>query len=173
MDQIAGAHSDLALKIYGDDVREIRHIGDKIVGVLRQIPGAVDVAIDQEPPLPQLQIIADRDRIAQYGLNVSDVTDLIELAIGGKAISQIFVGSKSYDVICRYNEESRNTPDKIGNLMLTSGSGTKIPLSQVAEIKMTTGASMISREMNKRHLTIRVNLRGTDLTSFCGRQANR
>ena len=67
MDQIAGAHSDLALKIYGDDVREIRHIGDKIVGVLRQIPGAVDVAIDQEPPLPQLQIIADRDPIAQYG----------------------------------------------------------------------------------------------------------
>lgn len=172
MDQIAGAHSDLALKIYGDDVREIRHIGDKIVGVLRQIPGAVDVAIDQEPPLPQLQIIADRDRIAQYGLNVSDVTDLIELAIGGKAISQIFVGSKSYDVICRYNEESRNTPDKIGNLMLTSGSGTKIPLSQVAEIRMTTGASMISREMNKRHLTIRVNLRGTDLTSFL-RQAGK
>lgn len=172
MDQIAGAHSDLALKIYGDDIREIRHIGDKVVGILKQIPGAADVAIDQEPPLPQLQIIADRDRIAQYGLNVSDVTDLIELAIGGKAISQIFVGSKSYDVICRYNEESRNTPDKIGNLMLTSGSGAKIPLSQVAEIKTTTGASMISREMNKRHLTVRVNLRGTDLTTFL-QQADR
>ncbi|MGG6496550.1 UNVERIFIED_CONTAM: efflux RND transporter permease subunit, partial [Bacteroidetes bacterium 56_B9] len=71
-----------------------------------------------------------------------------------------------YDVICRFSEETRNTPERIGNLMLTSGTGAKIPLSQVAEIKLTTGASTISREMNKRHLTIRVNLRGIDLTSF-------
>ena len=128
MDQIAGAHSDLALKIYGEDITETRHIADKVVNVIKQIPGATDVAVDQEPPLPQLQIIADRDRIAQYGLNVSDVADLIELAIGGKAISQIFVGSKSYDVICRFSEETRNTPERIGNLMLTSGTGAKIPL---------------------------------------------
>lgn len=95
MDQIAGAHSDLAIKVYGDDITDTRHIADKVVNVLRTIPGAADVAIDQEPPLPQLQIIADRDRIAQYGLNFSDVADMIELAIGGKAISQIFVGSKA------------------------------------------------------------------------------
>lgn len=166
MDQIAGAHSDLAIKVYGDDIVETRRIAEEVEGVIRRIPGAVDVAIDQEPPLPQLQIIANRDRIAQYGLNVSDVADLIELAIGGKAISQIFVGSKSYDVICRFNDESRNTPERIGSLMLTSGSGAKIPLSQVADIKMTTGASTISREMNKRHLTVHVNLRGVDLTTF-------
>lgn len=166
MDQIAGAHSDLAIKVYGDDIAETRRIAEEVEGVIRRIPGAVDVAIDQEPPLPQLQIIANRDRIAQYGLNVSDVADLIELAIGGKAISQIFVGSKSYDVICRFNDESRNTPERIGSLMLTSGSGAKIPLSQVADIKMTTGASTISREMNKRHLTVHVNLRGVDLTTF-------
>lgn len=172
MDQIAGAHSDLAIKIYGEDIAETRRIAEEVEGVIKKIPGAVDVAIDQEPPMPQLQIVADRDRIAQYGLNVSDVADLIELAIGGKAISQIFVGSKSYDVICRFNEESRNTPERIGNLMLTSGSGAKIPLSQVADIKMTTGASTISREMNKRHLTVHVNLRGLDLTSFLN-QANR
>lgn len=121
---------------------------------LGAIPGAADVAIDQEPPLPQLQIVADRDRIAQYGLNFSDVADMIELAIGGKAISQIFVGSKSYDVICRFDDASRNTPESIGNMLLTNGAGAKIPLSQVAEVKMTTGASTISREMNRRHLTI-------------------
>lgn len=172
MDQIAGAHSDLAIKVYGDDITETRRIAEEVEGVIKRIPGAVDVAIDQEPPLPQLQIIANRDRIAQYGLNVSDVADLIELAIGGKAISQIFVGSKSYDVICRFNDESRNTPERIGSLMLTSGSGAKIPLSQVADIKMTTGASTISREMNKRHLTVHVNLRGVDLTSFLN-QANK
>lgn len=166
MDQIAGAHSDLAIKIYGEDITETRHIAEKIETVLKKIPGATDVAIDQESPLPQLQIIADRDRIAQYGLNVSDVADLIELAIGGASISQLFVGSKSYDVICRFNEESRNSPQRIGDLMLTTGTGAKIPLSQVAEIKMTTGASTITREMNKRHLTVRVNLRGVDLTGF-------
>ena len=166
MDQIAGAHSDLAIKVYGDDIAGTRRIAEEVEGVVKRIPGAVDVAIDQEPPLPQLQIIANRDRIAQYGLNVSDVADLIELAIGGKAISQVFVGSKSYDVICRYSDESRNTPERIGSLMLTSGSGAKIPLSQVADIKMTTGASTISREMNKRHLTVHVNLRGVDLTTF-------
>ena len=92
--------------------------------------------------------------------------DLIELAIGGKAISQIFVGSKSYDVICRFDDASRNSPERIGNLLLTTDAGTKIPLSQVAAIKMTTGASTITREMNKRHLTVRVNLRGVDLTAF-------
>lgn len=172
MDQIAGAHSDLAIKVYGDDITDTRHIADKVVNVLRMIPGAADVAIDQEPPLPQLQIIADRDRIAQYGLNFSDVADMIELAIGGKAISQIFVGSKSYDVICRFDDASRNSPESIGNLLLTNGAGAKIPLSQVAEVKMTTGASTISREMNKRHLTIHVNLRGVDLTEFLNK-ANR
>lgn len=172
MDQIAGSHSDLAVKIYGNDISQTRHIAEKVAATLKTIPGAVDIAVDQEPPLPQLQIIADREQIAQYGLNVSDVTELIELAIGGKSISQIFVGSKSYDVICRYNENYRNTPEKIGSLMLTTNDGVKIPLSQVAQIKMTTGASTITREMNERHLTVRVNLRGVDLTSFLN-EANR
>ena len=166
MDVMAGAHSDLALKVYGDDIRQTRDVAESAVQVLKQIPGAVDVAIEEEPPLPQLQIIADRELIAQYGLNISDVTDLIELAIGGTSISQIYVGSKSYDVICRFNEEHRNSPEKIGALLLTTSSGAKIPLSQVCEIKMTTGASTITREMNQRHLTIRINLRGVDLTGF-------
>lgn len=166
MDQIAGAHSDLAVKIYGEDLSDTRKVAEQVEHTIKGIKGAEDVTIDQEPPLPQLQIIADRDRIAQYGLNISDVTDLIEVAIGGTSVSQIFVGSKSYDVTCRFDEESRNSPEKIGNLMLTTDAGMKIPLSQVAQIKMTTGASTITREMNKRHLTVRVNLRGVDLTSF-------
>jgi len=166
MDQIAGTHSDLAVKVYGEDLKESRRVAEDVLTVLKTIPGAVDLAIDQEPPLPQLQIRADRDKIAQYGLNVSDVAELVEVAIGGKAISQIFIGNKVYDVICRYTENSRNTPEKIGNLMLTSGTGAKIPLSQVADIKLSTGASAITREMNKRYVTLRVNLRGIDLTEF-------
>jgi cobalt-zinc-cadmium resistance protein CzcA len=166
MDQIAGSHSDLAIKVYGEDLKEGRRVAEEVLNVLKTIPGATDLAIDQEPPLPQLQIRADRDKIAQYGLNVSDVAELVEVAIGGKAISQIFIENKVYDVICRYNENSRNTPEKIGNLMLTSGSGARIPLYQVADIKLSTGASSITREMNKRYVTLRINLRGIDLTAF-------
>ncbi len=166
MDQIAGTHSDLAVKIYGEDFKENRRIAEGVLEQLKTIPGAVDLAIDQEPPQPQLQIRADRDKIAQYGLNVSDVSELIEVAIGGKAISQIFIGERVYDIICRYKKECRDTPEKIGNLMLTSATGAKIPLSQVADIKLSTGASYITRQMNKRYITLRINLRGIDLTTF-------
>lgn len=166
MDKISGAHSELVVKVYGDDFKETRRIAEEVLKTLRNVKGAVDLAIDQEPPLPQLQIHADRDKIAQYGLNVSDVAELIEVAIGGKAISQIFIGNKVYDIMCRYHEESRNTPEKIANLMLTSGSGAKIPLSQVADVKLSTGESTITREMNKRHLTVKLNVRNRDLASL-------
>lgn len=166
MDKISGAHSELVVKVYGEDFKETRRIAENVLSTLNKIPGSADLAIDQEPPLPQLQIIANRDKIAQYGLNVADVADLIEVALGGKAISQIFIGNKVYDISCRYTEDSRDTPDKIGNLMLTSASGAKIPLSQVAEVKLSTGESTITREMNKRHLTVKLNLRGTDLSLF-------
>ncbi len=166
MDQMAGSHSDLAVKIFGSDIRETRRITEDVMRTIGTIPGAEDLIIDQEPPAPQLVISADRSKIAMYGLNVSDVAELIEVAIGGRAISQIFIENKVYDITCRYDEESRNDPDKISNLMLTSSNGTKIPLSQVAAVKLTTGASTIAREMNKRYIAVSVNLRGKDLTSF-------
>jgi len=166
MDKIAGAHSELVVKVYGNDFKETRRITENVVTTLRKVKGAVDIAIDQEPPLPQLQIRVNRDAVAKYGLNMSDVAELVEVAIGGKAVSQIFAGDKVYDVICRYKEESRNTPEKIANLMLTSSTGAKIPLSQIAEVKTDLGESSISREMNRRQLTVRLNLRGADLSSF-------
>lgn len=164
-DKIAGAHSELVIKIYSDNFEENRQLAQKIIDILKTVKGAVDIGIDQDPPLPQLQIIADRDKIAQYGLNISDVAELIEVALGGKPISKIFIGNKYYDIICRYSESARNTPDKIANLMLTSQTGAKIPLSQVAQIKLTLGESVITREMNKRHITVKFNVRGRDLSS--------
>ncbi len=166
MDKISGAHSELVVKVYGEDFHETRRIANEVLGTLKTVDGAVDLAIDQEPPLPQLQIHANRDKIAQYGLNVSDVAELIEVAIGGKAISQIFIGNKVYDISARYTEESRNTPEKIANLMLTSSTGAKIPLSQVADVKTSTGESTITREMNRRHLTVKLNVRNRDLGSL-------
>jgi cobalt-zinc-cadmium resistance protein CzcA len=166
MDKIAGAHSELVVKVYGDDFKETRRIAENVLSTLKKVPGAVDLAIDQEPPLPQLQIKVDRDAVARYGLNISDVAELIEVGIGGQAISQIFVGDRVYDISCRYSEDSRNTVEKIANLMLTSQSGAKIPLSQVAEVKTETGESTITRETNSRQLTVKLNLRGVDLSSF-------
>ncbi|SHF44643.1 cobalt-zinc-cadmium resistance protein CzcA [Dysgonomonas macrotermitis] len=166
MDKIAGAHSELVVKIYGDDFKETRRIAEDILNTLKNVDGAVDLDIDQEPPLPQLQVHMNRDAIARYGLNVSDVSNLIEVAIGGKAISQIYQNDRVYDITCKYDENSRNTPEKIAGLMLTSATGAKIPLSQVADIKLSIGESTITREMNKRHLTVKLNLRGRDLASF-------
>nr|WP_314498539.1 CusA/CzcA family heavy metal efflux RND transporter [uncultured Chryseobacterium sp.] len=166
MDKISGAHSELVVKVYGEDYKKTRRIAEDIIKTLKGVKGAVDLAIDQEPTLPQIQVIADRQKIAQYGLNVDDVSELIEVAMGGKAVSQIFVGNKVYDITARYNEESRNNPEKIGNLMLTNSEGIKIPLSQVCSIRLNTGESTITRELNKRHLTVRLNLRGNDLSSF-------
>jgi cobalt-zinc-cadmium resistance protein CzcA len=166
MDQIAGTHSDLAIKIYGEDLSRSRVIAEQVMEIVREVPGAEDLTIAEEPFLPQLQIAADREKIARYGLMGTDVVEVIEVAIGGKAISEVYVGSRVYDVTCRFREDSRDTPEKIGALMLASSSGTMIPLSSVTEIKTTTGPSMISRELNQRFVTISLNLRDRDLTSF-------
>lgn len=166
MDQIAGTHSDLAIKVYSEDLAESRRVADELAKLLAEIPGASDVAVDQEPPTPQLQIVVDRHRIAQYGLNVSDVTELIELAIGGKAISEIYQGSKVYDITCRYADSYRDSPERIGALTLTTPDGSMIPLSAVADIRMELGANTIMREENQRYCLVRLNLRGADLSTF-------
>ena len=166
MDQIAGSHSDLAMKVYGEDLDEDRRIAEEIERIINSIPGATDVIIDQEPPLPQLQIRADREKAAYYGVNISDIAQLVETAIGGRAVSEVYIGNRVYDVICRFKEDVRDTPEKIAALTLTTASGSRIPLSAVAEVNTRLGASSITREMNKRHLTVRVNLRGNDLNTF-------
>lgn len=173
MDQMAGSHSDLAVKVYGEDQTKSRHIAEQVVAILKGIEGASDVIIDQEPPLPQLKIDVDRAKVAQYGLNIADVSELVEVAIGGKAVSQIYSDGRVHDITCRYKESSRNTQSKIGQLMLTNGDGVKIPLAGVADIRTSLGASTLSREMNKRYLTVRVNLRGRDLTSFLNEAQNK
>lgn len=166
MDKIAGAHSELVVKVYGNDFKETRRIAENVLETLKGVDGAVDLDIDQEPPLPQLQVHMDRGAIARYGLNIADVSNLIEVAIGGKAISQLYQNDRVYDITCKYIESARDTPEKIKNLTLTSSTGAKIPLSQVADVRLSTGESTITREMNKRHLTVKLNLRGRDLSSF-------
>jgi cobalt-zinc-cadmium resistance protein CzcA len=165
-DMIAGAHSELVVKVFGDDFSESRRIAQDVVSTLQDVRGAVDVSVDQEPPLSQLQISINRQAAARFGVNVADIGDLIETAIGGKAVSSVFVGDKSYDINVRFIESVRNNPELISDLTVSSPSGARIPLSDVAEIKLGPGESTIAREMNRRYTTVRLDLRGRDLASF-------
>jgi len=167
-DKISGAHSELVVKVYGKDFKETRRIANNIMKVLKNIKGATDVAIDQEPPLPQLQVKIDRKAAARFGINVGDIAQLIETAVGGKAVSELYLGERRYNITVRFSDEYRNTPEEIGNLLLTAPGGITIPVSQVAEVMLNTGESTITREMNRRHLTVKINLRDRDLSSFLG-----
>ena len=165
-DKIAGAHSQLVIKIFGDDFNELRRIGKEIVEVLESTKGAADVSIDQEPPLPQIAVKVDRAATARYGINVADISDLIRTGIGGEAVSQVFIEERHYDTTVRFPPDARNSPEAIGDLVLTSSNGALIPVSQVAQVQLQAGESTITREMNHRHLTVKFNYRNRDLSSL-------
>ncbi len=166
LDKVAGAHSDLVVKVYGNDSKESRRIASHVEDVLKAVPGAQDVIIDQQPPLPQVRIKVDRGVAARFGINVADIADLVGTGIGGKPVAQLFVEERHYDIAVRFTGETRNDPEAIGNLVLTSSTGARIALAQVATIRLDDGESTITREMAKRHLTVRVNVRDRDLSSF-------
>lgn len=165
-DMIGGAHSPLVLRIYGDDLDEMRRIGSQIVDVLKRVRGTEDASIFQEPPIPQLVIKANRDAAARYGINVSDITNLIQTAIGGAPITQVYVADRIYNVTARVSNNVANRLQAIGELPLTSASGAQIPLKQVAEIKLTMGESTIAHENGHRELTIRIDNRNRALSDY-------
>ena len=165
-DKVAGAHSELVVKLYGEDFAGLRTLANRTRQVLAGVRGAADVTVDQEPPLPELQIKVDRALAARYGINAADVANLVQSGIGGSAIGQVYVNEKHYDVAVRFQGASRNAPEAIGNLVLTGPNNAQIALSQVAKVEVATGESTITREMSRRHLTVKLNLRGRDLASF-------
>jgi heavy metal efflux system protein len=166
LDKLAGAPSDLVVKIYSNDLREGRRVATDIVRVVKSIDGAEDVIVDQEPPLPQLRIEVDRAAAARLGINVADVMGLIQNGMGGDPVDSVYVEDRSYGVSVRFSERARDDPSTIGRLMLNSSGGAQIALSQVARIDYSEGESTITREMNRRHMTVRIDLRGRDLSSF-------
>jgi len=165
-DMIGGAHSPLVLRIYGDDLHDMRQIGNQIVDVLRGVRGTADASIFQEPPIPQLEIKADRDAAARYGINVSDITNLIQTAIGGAPITQVYVGDRIYNVTARVSNDVANSLQAVGELPLMSASGAQVPLKEVADIKLTMGESTISHEHGQRELTIRIDNRDRALSEY-------
>jgi len=165
-DVVGGAHSPLAIRIFGDDFNEMRQLGGQILEVLNSVDGTASASIFQEPPIPQLVVKIDRDAVSRYGLNVSDVTNLIQTGVGGMPVSQVYVGDHQYDVTVKFPPKARNSPDALGKLFMLTPGGAQILLSQVASIKMQSGESTITHEMNHRNLTVRIDLRGRDLASY-------
>ena len=165
-DKMFDPHSQIALKIFGDDFNELRRLGGEIVEVLKTVPGTSDVAIEQQPPLPQIVIKVDRAAAARYGINVVEIADLIQIGIGGGAVSQLFIGERRYDTTVRFPANTRDSPEAIGQLVVTASGGALIPLSQVAQIKLQTGESTITREMNHRHLTVKLNFHDRELAGL-------
>jgi cobalt-zinc-cadmium resistance protein CzcA len=165
-DLVGGSHSALVIRVLGDDFAEDRRIAGEIVDILRNTRGTAEASIFQEPPTPQITIETDRAAASRYGINVSDITNLIQTGIGGSAVTQVYVGDRVYDVSVRFPLESRYDPDAIGNLTLSNSSGMQVPLSQVAKIAQRNGEGFISRWNNRRNLTVRIDLDGRDLVSY-------
>ena len=167
-----GSSADLAVIISGPDLRSnLRQLATDTLGIVRQIPGAADASIEQEADQPQLRIRIKRQAAARYGINMSDVQDVIELAIGGRAIGTVFEGERRFDIAARYIPEARSDAAAIGNLLVAAPDGSRIPLSQLADIEVRNGATIIARRENVRSITVRTNIRGRDQGRFRRRGA--
>jgi len=171
---ISGVRSDVAVKIYGDDLETLLESGEKVEAVINTIPGAADAKTEQITGLPVLSIIPDRDALDRYGMNVADVQDIVEVAMGGKAVGQIFEGDRRFDLIVRLPEVLRNDMEALKRLpipMPTTATDDPhpfgyVPLSEIATIEIAPGPNQISRENGKRRVVVTANVRGRDLGSF-------
>ena len=163
---ISGVKGEIAIKIFGDDLKILQEKANQITRILRSTKGATDVAAEQQSGLAQVLIDIDRQRIARYGINVADVEAVIEMAVGGKAASQMLEGERRFDITVRLTEDARNSVGVIEDLWVPTANGGRIPLAELAEVKVDQAASRISREDNMRRIAIKCNLIGRDQGSF-------
>ena len=160
---ISGIKAQLAIKLYGDDLVMLRTKAGEIKEAIADVEGLADLSIEQSFGQPQVQIIADRDACARYGVSVSELLEIVELAVGGEVIDQIYLSSRRFGIHVRYQEQYRNDPEAIGSLLVHTDDGRAIPLAQVAEIKKVIGPIQINRENNQRRWVLSANVRGRDL----------
>jgi heavy metal efflux system protein len=162
---VSGVKGALAVKIYGDNLRTLEAKGDEVANVMRTIRGVEDLGVFRVIGQPNLDFSVDRDQAARYGLNVSDVQDAIQTAVGGNAISQVLVGEQRYDLVLRYLPQYRDTKEAIANIRLLSPAGERVSLAQVTSISVRDGGSEIYREANSRYVAIKYSVRNRDLGS--------
>ncbi|MDR3396786.1 MAG: CusA/CzcA family heavy metal efflux RND transporter [Pandoraea sp.] len=165
-DAVGGAHSPLVIRVVGNDFKELRRIGNEVVASLKQVPGTADASIFEEPPIPQIVVNIDRAAAARYGINVSDVTNLIQTGIGGASVSQVYVGDRQYSVTVRFPPATRNSPEALGNLFVNAPGGAQIPLSALASIRYQSGEATITHEMSKRELIVRIDYADRGLSDY-------
>jgi cobalt-zinc-cadmium resistance protein CzcA len=163
---IAGTRGDVAVKLFGDDLEILATKGAEIERVLSSVQGAVETKAETTTGLPQLQVKPDRAAIARYGLNVEDVNDLVESIFAGKKAGEVFEGEQRFDLVLRLNENASQTVGSVKNLLLTSPTGQRVPLSQVADVSLVEGAAQISRDDTRRRIVVSTNVRDRDIKSF-------
>ncbi|MDP1979930.1 efflux RND transporter permease subunit [Undibacterium sp.] len=168
---ISGVRSDVAIKVFGDDMDIMNRTGEQIARVLEKIPGAADVKLEQTTGLPLLSININREKAARLGLNISDVQDVISAAIGGKESGTLFQGDRRFDIVVRLPENLRSDIDAIKRLPIRlpnpqNGASNFITLADLASIDMAPGPNQISREDGKRRVVVTANVRGRDIGSF-------
>jgi cobalt-zinc-cadmium resistance protein CzcA len=162
---VSGVKGQLAIKIYGTDLRTLEGKGMEIAGVMRGIQGVADVGLFRVIGQPNLQFKVNRKMAARYGLNVADVQDAVETAVGGKAVSQVLQGEQRYDLVVRYDQAYRNTQEKVANIRLVAPSGERVSLAQLCDVQVLDGASEIYREANSRYVALKYSVQGRDLGS--------
>ena len=165
-EMVTGVRSDIAVKVFGDDLDELRDVANQIAKVAQGIQGAQDLRVERISGQQYLQIDINRQDIARMGLNVSDVNDIIETAIGGRVASEIFEGERRFSAVVRLPENFRNNIEAISNIILSSNNGAVARLSDVAEINVHDGPAQISREMAKRRIVVGINVKDRDLGGF-------
>jgi cobalt-zinc-cadmium resistance protein CzcA len=158
-----GLKSALAVKVFGTDLRTLEQKGKAIKKVLERVRGITDITLVQELGQPSLTINIDRARIARYGVNVADINALIQTAIGGDAATQVEQGEKQFDLIVRLEQQYRDNPEEIGNILVATPAGQQIPLREFADIEVSNGASFIYREDNSRYIGVQFSVEGRDL----------
>jgi heavy metal efflux system protein len=163
---ISGVKGEIAVKIFGDDLKILQDKADQVVRILKSTKGSTDVAAEQQAGLAQAVIAVDRAKIARYGVAVDDVEDVIEIAVGGKTASQLLEGNRRFDISVRMQKDYRSSVAALENLGVKSPSGVRIPFAELGDIKVDIGASRISREENSRRIAIKCNLIGRDQGGF-------
>jgi len=163
---VSGVKAEIGIKIFGDDIDVLKSKADQVARVLTNVRGAADITVEKVSGLAYLELDIDRDRIARYGVNVSDINDIIETAIGGKEASRVFEGQKSFGLTVRFPEYARNDVEVIRNILVPTPGGAQLPLGQLANVELREGPAQISRERAQRRIVIECNVIGRDIGGF-------
>jgi len=162
---VSGVKGELAVKLYGDDLKLLEEKGDQIVSLMSGVKGVQDLGLFRVLGQPNLNFVIDRTAAARHGINVSDVQDAIQTAVGGNAVSQVLKGEQRYDLVVRYQAPYRETKEAIENIRLLAPSGERVSLGQLCKVEVADGGSEIYREGNSRYIAIKYSVRGRDLGS--------